>query len=300
MIYGSGLWTGGMPGNTGYSWPAGNLKESGMNYIAFIAGLPEISWEDRKLSLTVADFREQLKDYIDGKDEKILDLFFLPNDNAQVLRLLRKQEPDPALLTVFPLKVLEEEIQDPDKTIPAYLREFIVDFKEEHLKYELSAENVLSWMYYDFMRKADNALVREYATFSMNLKNLVTALNCRKYGLDISREVIGNNEFAVALRTSNAKDFGLSMDYPYVDKVIGLMENDNLVERERGLDLIIWNFLDEAVTFEYFSLERVISFMLKLMIVERWSKMSSASGRKVFMELIERFRQSFQFEEQFK
>lgn len=271
-----------------------------MNYIAFIAGLPEISWEDRKLSLTVADFREQLKDYIDGKDEKILDLFFLPHDHAQLLRLLRKQEPDPALLTVFPLKVLEEEVQDPDKTIPAYLREFIVDFKEEHLKYELSPENVLSWMYYDFMRKAGNAFVREYATFSMNLKNLVTALNCRKYGLDISREVIGNNEFAVALRTSNAKDFGLSMDYPCVDKVIGLMENENLVERERGLDLIIWNFLDEAVTFEYFSIERVISFMLKLMIVERWSKMSSASGRKVFMELIERFRQSFQFEEQFK
>ena len=32
-----------------------------MNYIAFIAGLPEISWDDRKLSLTVAEFREQAK-----------------------------------------------------------------------------------------------------------------------------------------------------------------------------------------------------------------------------------------------
>ena len=40
------------------------------------------------------------------------------------------------------------------------------------------------------------------------------------------------------------------------------MDNDNLVERERGLDLIIWHFLDEAVTFDYFSLERVISYML--------------------------------------
>ena len=38
-----------------------------MDYIAFIAGLPEIDWDDRKLSLTVAEFREQLKDYISGK-----------------------------------------------------------------------------------------------------------------------------------------------------------------------------------------------------------------------------------------
>lgn len=271
-----------------------------MNYIAFIAGLPEISWDDRKLSLTVHDFREQAKEYIKGKDEDLLNLFFLPNDNAQVLRLLRKQEADPALQTVFPVKLLEEEIAEPDQEIPSYLRAFISDFKEEHLKYELSAENVLSWMYYDYMMAADNRFVSRFAEFFMNLKNLTAALNSRKYGKDISREVIGNNEFSQALRTSNSKDFGLAMDYPYVERVITLMETNDLVERERGLDLIVWNFLDEAVIFEYFSIERVLSFMLRLMIVERWSKMSSESGRKVFMEMVERFRRSFQFEEQFK
>ena len=78
------------------------------------------------------------------------------------------------------------------------------------------------------------------------------------------------------------------------------MDTDNLVERERGIDLLIWNFLDEAVVFEYFSIERVISYLLKLMIVERWSKMSTESGRRVFMEMVERFRENFRFEEQFK
>ena len=227
-----------------------------------------------------------------------MDLFFLPNDNAQVLRLLNKQEPDPALKTVYPLRQLEEEVQEPT-VLPLYLREFITDFKEERLKYDVAPENVLSWMYYAYMMHSENKLVREYAEFSMNMKNLIAAFNSKKYGRDVSREVIGENEFALALRTSNSKDFGLSMDYPYVEKVISLMENDNLVERERGLDLLIWDFLDEAVVFEYFSIEKVISFMLKLMIVERWSRMSSESGRKVFMELVEKFRKSFEFDEQF-
>lgn len=271
-----------------------------MDYIAFIAGLPEISWDDRKLSLTVAEFREQAKDYIRGKDEKLLDLFFLPNDNAQILLLLNRQEPNPALQTVYSLKQLEEQVQEPDSLLPAYLREFIADFRDEHLKYDVAPENVLSWMYYDYMMGADNRLVSRYAEFSMNLKNLVTALNSRRHGRDVAKEVIGDNEFAAALRTSNSKDFGLAMDYPYVEKVIALMEGDNLVERERGIDLLIWNFLDDAVVFEYFSIERVISYLLKLMIVERWSKMSSETGRQVFMELIEKFRQSFRFEEQFK
>lgn len=268
-----------------------------MNYVAFIAGLPEIGWEDRKLTLTVREFREQAKDYISGKDEELLDLFFLPNDNAQILRLLYKEGANPDLQTVYSLKELEEEVQEPTSLLPAYLREFIADFKEEHLKYDTVPENVLSWMYYDYMLASDNGLVREYAAFSMNLKNLIAALNSRKYGWNIAREVIGDNEFSNALRTVNSRDFGLAMDYPYVEKVIALMEDDNLVERERGLDLIIWNFLDEAVTFEYFSIERVISYMLKLMIVERWSKLSSESGRRVFMELVEKFRKSFEFKE---
>lgn len=269
------------------------------DYYTLVASLPEISWDERKLPLTVQEFRDEAKEYISGKDAELLDLFFLPNDNAQVLRLLNKQEPDPALQTVYPLKQLEEEVQEPSAALPLYLREFIADFKEEHLKYDVVPENVLSWMYYDYMMHSENKLVREYAEFSMNMRNLIAAYNSRKYGRDISKEVIGENEFAVALRTSNAKDFGLSMDYPYVEKVISLLENDHLVERERGLDLLIWDFLDEAVIFEYFSIEKVISFMLKLMIVQRWSRMSSESGRKVFMELVEKFRKSFEFDEQF-
>lgn len=269
------------------------------DYYTLVASLPEISWDERKLPLTVQEFRDEAKEYISGKDAELLDLFFLPNDNAQVLRLLNKLEPDPALQTVYPLKQLEEEVQEPSAALPLYLREFIADFKEEHLKYDVVPENVLSWMYYDYMMHSENKLVREYAEFSMNMRNLIAAYNSRKYGRDISREVIGENEFAVALRTSNSKDFGLSMDYPYVEKVISLLENDHLVERERGLDLLIWDFLDEAVIFEYFSIEKVISFMLKQMIVQRWSRMSSESGRKVFMELVEKFRKSFEFDEQF-
>lgn len=269
---------------------------SGNSYNCFVAGLPDIFWDDRKLSVSVHAFREEARDYIGGRDESLLNLFFLPHDHAQILRLLNKQEPDMALQTVYPLKQLEEEVIEPDDILPSYLRGFICDFKDEHLKFDLAPENVLSWMYYDHMMGVENKLVCGYAAFFMNLKNLVTALNCRKYGRNLSVEIIGSNDFAEALRTVGSKDFGLGMEYPYVDKVITLMEGNNLVDRERGLDLLVWDFLDEAVVFEYFSIEKVISFMLKLMIVERWSKMSSESGREVFMEMVGKFKTSFQFE----
>ncbi len=270
------------------------------NYYCFIAGLPEIFLDDRKLALSVNGFRELAREALKKEDVKLMELFFLPADNKQVLRLLNKMAPDTNLETVYPLQRLEDEISEPTNSLPIYLNRFIADFKREHLKYDVSPENVLSWMYYDYLMKSGSKFVRNYAEFVMNVKNLETALTCRKYGKEIAPEIVGDNVFSKALRTSNSKDFGLAMEFPYAEKVISLMGNTNLVERERGLDLLLWDYIEEAVVYEYFSMEKVLSFMLELMIVERWSKMSSESGRKVFMEVVDKFRKSFEFAEEFK
>ena len=150
------------------------------NYYCLIAGLPEVFLDDRKLSLSVNGFRELAQGALKKEDVKLMNLFFLPADNKQVLRLLNKMEPDTALETVYPLQHLEDEIAEPKNSLPAYLNQFIADFKGEHLKYETSPENVLSWMYYDYMMKCGNKFVRKYAEFSMNIKNLVVAFTCRK------------------------------------------------------------------------------------------------------------------------
>lgn len=270
------------------------------NYYCLIAGLPEVFLDDRKLSLSVNGFRELAQGALKKEDVKLMNLFFLPADNKQILRLLNKMEPDTALETVYPLQQLEDEIAEPKNSLPAYLNQFIADFKGERLKYEVSPENVLSWMYYDYLMSCGNKFIRKYAEFSMNIKNLTNALTCRKYGKEVAPEIIGDNAFSKALRTSNSKDFGLGMEYPYVEKVFSLMNNPNLVERERGMDLFLWDYIEEAVVYEYFSMEKVLSFMLELMIVERWSKMNSESGRKVFMEVVDKFRRSFEFAEEFK
>ena len=195
------------------------------NYYCFIAGLPEVFLDDRKLALSVNGFRELAREALKKEDVKLIELFFLPADNKQVLRLLNKMAPDTNLETVYPLQRLEDEITEPTHSLPVYLNRFIADFKREHLKYDVSPENVLSWMYYDHLMKSGSKFVRNYAEFVMNVKNLETALTCRKYGKEVAPEIIGDNVFSKALRTSNSKDFGLAMEFPYVEKVISLMGN---------------------------------------------------------------------------
>lgn len=64
------------------------------NYYCLIAGLPEVFLDDRKLSLSVNGFRELAQGALKKEDMKLMNLFFLPADNKQVLRLLNKMEPD--------------------------------------------------------------------------------------------------------------------------------------------------------------------------------------------------------------
>ena len=149
------------------------------------------------------------------------------------------------------------------------------------------------------MLSQKNKFVKKYAEFSLNIKNLITALNCRKYHLDIEKEVIGNSYFTSQLKTSRAKDFELSDDYPYIDTVLTLFDKDNTAEREYRIDMLYWEFLDEAVEHKYFTFDNVIDFTLKLMILERWSKMTTEQGKAIFRELLERFKNEFQFAKEF-
>ena len=275
------------------------MNIAGGNYYCLIAGLPEISPDDKKLSLSVQDLRTYLNDYLTKKETDIINLFFYPNDNAQILRLLQKQEPDPNLQTVFTASQLEDEIQDP-MFVPSYIKEYLLDLqKEDREVSDRLPEVEISERYWNFMLSQKEKLVKKYAEFSLNIRNLITALNCRKYHLDIEKEVIGDSYFVNQLKTSRAKDFELSDDYPYVDKVLALFEKDNTAEREYRIDMLYWEFLDEMTGYKYFTFDNVIAFMLKLMILERWSKMTTEQGKKIFRELLERFKNEFQFAKEF-
>ena len=58
-------------------------------YYYLVAGLPELTLEDSKLSYTVADFKTELYPALSEDDKRLIDLFYLQFDNANVLKLLK-------------------------------------------------------------------------------------------------------------------------------------------------------------------------------------------------------------------
>ncbi len=120
----------------------------------------------------------------------------------------------------------------------------------------------------------------------MNFSNILIALACRRIGNDYVPYIVGNNEVAESLRTSNARDFGLSDIFEQFDQIRRIDEESNLIEKERNIDRLRWSWIDEENFFNYFSIEWVIGYMFKLQMIERWVTLKEESGKEIFNDIV--------------
>jgi hypothetical protein len=104
--------------------------------------------------------------------------------------------------------------------------------------------------------------------------------------MSVADAVVGDGEVAEALRTSGARDFGLTGTLDYLEIVQRISEESNLLERERKLDELRWKWLDDNSVFNYFTVERLFVFLVKVGIVERWSALDADKGMQRYNTMI--------------
>ena len=276
------------------------------NYYCLVAGLPDLMMEDRKLAFSSVAFRELLHEEIHPGDYGLVRLFFMPYDHLNILSRIYDEKP------VFDGRgnysaELVEEITDKktfevaeNLNLPAYLMDFLEEyFNAEEKPAKVDSERRLTNEYFSYMQESGNMFLNEYVRHELNLRNIMTALNGRKFDMDVSANIIGDSDIEAALKKSRARDFGLSNDIDNIDTIIQLFEVSNLLDREMKLDMQRWKFLDEATFFNYFSIEKVLAFLIKVFIVERWISLDEEKGRELIRKLIKDLENSFEFPEEF-
>ena len=263
------------------------------NYYCLVAGLPDVAFDGSKSVYTVERFKEDIYPELSAQDAACVDLFFLERDNANILNILRNgEDADIKLYGCYSREMLYEIISSakngdtPIKGVPSYIYRFFEYYIMNEGNSNVIWEDVLSAFYYDYATKCSNGFIAEWFTFNRNINNILVAFAARKYKMSVDKAVIGDGEVADALRTSGARDFGLSGTLDYFEKIQRLNDNDRLQERERQLDDIRWGWLEENSVFNYFTVERLFVFLLKLSIVERWAKLDADKGMQRYNEMI--------------
>ena len=276
------------------------------NYYYLIAGLPELSLDDSKLGTTIREFRELYYPDLSDDDRALLDLIYLSYDNANLLALMKDKE---ATIVEGGLYTSEELLgiieaaraeETPDRNYPRYMYDFVAQMESEESAAEgVFPEDRLAQLYYAHAMSQGNAFVERWFAFNLDLNNFLTAITARRYDLDVKPLIVGDNEVAKALRTSNSRDFGLTGVMDGFEEVMRISEIENLVERERKLDVLKWEWMEENSFFDYFTVEKLFAFLVKIQIIERWISLDAEAGGEMLRGMIRQLKEEVKVPQEF-
>ena len=275
-------------------------------YYYLVAGLPDISLDDGKLSYTVDSFKSEIYPELSVKDRKLIDLFYLKFDNENLLLLLRDKDAaveNIGLFSAEELLAVIESVKDgdiPDKKYPPYFFRFISEYLNLSSEEAYMAGDMLASAYYSYAMECRNKFISSWYEFNLNMNNIQSAMSARKYKLDVASVIVGNTDVCDALRTSNARDFGLNDVLSYFDPLQRILEIDDLVEREKKVDLLKWNWLENESFFNYFTIERLFVFLIQLDMIERWISLDKEKGSELFRMMIDDLKNEVQIPEEFR
>ena len=93
---------------------------------------------------------------------------------------------------------------------------------------------------------------------------------------------------------------GLGGEVEWLEQLVKISETEELVEREKKIDRLRWNWMEDAIFFDYFTVERIFAFLLKLEMIERWISLDKERGNQLFRSIIESLKNEVQIPAEFR
>lgn len=277
-------------------------------YEFLVGGMPELLLDDSKGLLPFKTFMGEVEIMVESPDIDIVTAMRLPIDNRNLVRVLENKEEFEENGN-FSRVDLENAVRNMSD-IPDYMQVFLLAYKENRLPFPgLTAVDQLSLLFYYEMSDSENEFLRQWYDFDISLRNVLVGINMRKNlshieAIATERDrpsaltLVGRGIAAEAVLKSTSPDFGLSSEFPWVERVLSL-SGQSLTEMEKGLDNLRWDILNELTAFSYFEIEAVAAFTQKLLIAERWLKLEPEAGKARLDKLIEEMMSSFEMPEGF-
>ena len=115
---------------------------------------------------------------------------------------------------------------------------------------------------------------------------MLALFTCRRLDWEPRQYLVGDDEITEKLLTSKAKDFDLSEEVPYISSLITIAEEADIAKRERMIDALRWRWLEDETDWTVFDIENVLSYYLRLGIIERWDALDKEKGAEVFRQIV--------------
>ena len=257
-------------------------------YYYLITSLPEISLSDKELPLDSLAFRKLMQENVSEHDFELIQIIYHAYDIENLITLIKKSERKHQTFGNFSAETLHEMLSLPD-TLPVFLKRFVAETRPIWDRVsEKKLINLATGFLIDWSREIENRFLRKWLYFDHNLKNLLIWLNCKKFGLDMSQEIMGSHYEAEYLR-NNRDDLDLkAWDFQFRE-ALRHYANPNIGLRELIINEMRWNYLSELEESHVFGIERLLAFAIRLLLISR-NLTDSESGENRLLDILQKLK----------
>jgi len=266
------------------------------NYYYLVAGLREYNIDTDTKGFDVLAIRDEISEELQASDRKHLRELYTFYDISNIIALWNEKG-NFNTLGNYTKEELEEEIKQPEN-LPKYIADVILAYKnkikedkineiDETIDTDIPFERNLWTRFYEACQKSGNSFIRNWYAFDKQLRNISGAYTARKIGREVEPELVGNDDINNALSRNSSSDFGLKAEIDYIDSLVQILENKNMAEKERQLDLLRWSVADNLTDIDYFNMNKILAYCVKLNIIHRWMNLDKQIGYEMFHKLVE-------------
>ncbi len=261
------------------------------SYYALVAGFREYALDAETKGFDIEEILTEVFEALSQSDAKAVNLLYAYYD-CENLICRHNGSTTHNKLGRLSSEEVEEELQRPSrlveplaKVVRAYASPESEDAEDMDLTQPFA--KALMSAYYKVCAASSSRLLREWSNTDRIIRNIVAATLARQQGVAIDTVVVGEDSVTESLSRSSAADFGLRAEFPFVEQLVAAVADEhNMIEKERKIDNIRWAELSELSTFDYFDLNAVIAYLVKVNMVARWAALDRKVGREMFDRLV--------------
>ena len=276
------------------------------NYYCFMAGLPTVKLTDAQPQQSLLQLKEELADVLEPQDARLMERYFMRFDCENLATLLADEAAEIDQRGNYDreaLSLLIEEARQTDSAVkgfPAFMADFVRDYDAHAGQTNWFARDAALLAYYNYARECPNAMMADWYSLNFNILNILTALIARRQGWALENYVQGDGPVVEALlKQSTQADFGLNGELDYMKDLMQAAETTDPVEKERQIDALRWNWLEDKTFFEPFDITALFAYVVRNEILERWALLDPDQGRERFTQIIENLRGEAKVPEEF-
>jgi hypothetical protein len=240
------------------------------NYYTLLAGLPDMDFSSAiAITLPVLYPDGELDAALSSDDLELVKLLYYSKLHDTIVARHEVDSPENASAGTQSGVDEDELMQEPE-----YVRHWLAWKEEQGRGVERAASTAkLLEFWFLALRTSGNRFLQLWGESEQNLLNFLAARRAESTGR--LKRLVHGNDYAVLLEQFSVSQRICLTEFDMAEKVENAMSQEDIFKREMQLDRLRWDRIDDINRFEYFSIDVVLGYCQKAMLLQRWQRITN-------------------------